>query len=127
LLAASLVAKCLSLFHSAKSKNKRQRTLLFSVVFVGMFLLGATMFVNLCYAHLLSTADYLLFKLEPNVVLGYSLFNPTPTVEHSLLMSIQYLGVAVVLSGLLWASRHALVRLFKRLRYPIATKEGYEG
>ncbi len=111
-LAASLIGKCLSLFQSAKSELKRQRRLLFSVVFVGVFLLGATMFVNLCYAHLLSTADYLLFKVEPNVVLGYSLFNPTPTGECSFLMGIQYLGFAVVLSGLAWAGRHTLIGLF---------------
>jgi 4-amino-4-deoxy-L-arabinose transferase-like glycosyltransferase len=116
LLVASLLGKCLSLFHSAKSELKRQRKLLLSAVFVGMFLLGATMFVNLSYAHLLSTADYLLFKVEPNVVLGYSLFNPTPTGEQSFLMGIQYLGFAVVLSGFLWAGRHELVGLVKRLR-----------
>jgi 4-amino-4-deoxy-L-arabinose transferase-like glycosyltransferase len=116
LLAASLLGKCLSLFHSAKSELKRQRRLVLSAVFVGMFLLGATMFVNLSYAHLLSTADYLLFKVEPNVVLGYSLFNPTPTGMHSLLMAIQYFGFAVVVSGFLWAGRHELVGLVKRLR-----------
>ena len=116
LLAASLVGKCLSLFRSAKLELKRQRRLVLSVVFVGLFLLGATLFVNLCYAHLLSTADYLLFKVEPNVVLGYSLFNPTPTGEQSFLMGIQYFGFAVVLSGLAWAGRHELVGLFQRLR-----------
>jgi 4-amino-4-deoxy-L-arabinose transferase-like glycosyltransferase len=116
LLAASLLGKCLSLFHSAKSELKRQRRLVLSAVFVGMFLLGGTMFVNLSYAHLLSVADYLLFKVEPNVVLGYSLFNPTPTGEQSFLMAIQYLGFAVVLSGFLWAGRHELVGLVKRLR-----------
>ena len=116
LLAASLVGKCLSLFHSAKSELKRQRRLVLSAVFVGLFLLGATMFVNLSYAHLLSMAYYLLFKVEPNVVLGYSLFNPTPTGEQSFLMGIQYLGFAVVVSGFLWAGRHELVGLVKRLR-----------
>jgi len=121
LLAASLVGKCISLFHSAKSKRKLHRTLLFSVVFVGMFLLGATAFFDLWYARLLSTADYLLFRVEPNVFLGYSLFNPTPTGEQSLLMVMHYLGFAVVLSGLVWASRPTLVGLFKRLRGPIAT------
>jgi 4-amino-4-deoxy-L-arabinose transferase-like glycosyltransferase len=116
LLAASLLGKCLSLFHLAKSELKRQRRLVLSAVFVGMFLLGATMYVNLSYAHLLSVADYLLFKVEPNVVLGYSLFNPAPTGEQSFLMGIQYLGFAVVVSGFLWAGRHELVGLVKRLR-----------
>jgi len=116
LLAASLVSKCLSLFNSAKSKRKLHRILFFSVVFVGLFLLVATILDNMWYASLLSTSDYLLFKVEPNIDLGYSLFNPTPTGEHSLLMNIQYLGFAVVLSGLVWASRHTLVGLFKLLR-----------
>jgi 4-amino-4-deoxy-L-arabinose transferase-like glycosyltransferase len=116
LLAASLLGKCLSLFHLAKSELKRQRRLVLSAVFVGMFLLGATMYVNLSYAHLLSVADYLLFKVEPNVVLGYSLFNPAPTGEQSFLMGIQYLGFAVVVSGFLWAGRHELFGLVKRLR-----------
>lgn len=122
LIAASLVGKCFSLFHSAKSKNKPRRILFFSVVFVGLFLLVATIFVNLLYAWMLSTSDYLLFKVEPNIALGYSLFNPTPTGEHSLLMNIQYLGFAVVLSGLVWASRDTLVGLFKS-RDQVETKD----
>jgi 4-amino-4-deoxy-L-arabinose transferase-like glycosyltransferase len=122
LIAASLVGKCLSLFHSAKSKRKPHRIVFFSVVFVGLFLLAATIFVNLLYAGMLSTSDYLLFRVEPNIDLGYSLFNPTPTGEQSPLMSIQYLGFAVVLSGLVWASRHTLVGLFKP-RGQIETKD----
>jgi len=125
LLAASLVGKCLSLFHSAKSKRKLHRTLFFSVVFVGLFFLGTTIFVDMWHAHLISTLKYLLFRVEPNMFLGYSLFNPTPTGEHSLLIAIQYLGFAVVLSGLVWSSRHTLVGLFKRLRDPIATKDAH--
>jgi 4-amino-4-deoxy-L-arabinose transferase-like glycosyltransferase len=122
LIAASLVGKSLSLFQSAKSKRKLRRVLFFSVVFVGLFLLVATIFVNMLYAGMLATSDYLLFKVEPNIDLGYSFFNPTPTGEHSLLMNIQYLGFAVVLSGLVWASRHTLVRLFKP-RGSIETKD----
>jgi hypothetical protein len=116
LLAASLVSKCLSLFNSAKSKRKLHRILFFSVVFVGLFLLVATILDNMWYASLLSTSDYLLFEVEPNVDVGYSLFNSTPTGEHSFLMNVQYLGFAFVLSGLVWASRHKLIGLFKLLR-----------
>src|SRR3989304_921132 len=126
LLAASLVGKCLSLFRSAKSKRKPYRILFFSVVFVGLFLLMATIFVNMWYASLLSTSDYLLFRVEPNIDLGYSLFNPTPTGGHSLLMNIQYLGFAIVLSGLVWESRHTLAGLFKLLRGGIETKNAQQ-
>jgi uncharacterized membrane protein len=122
LITASLVGKCLSLFHSAKSKRKPRRTLFFSVAFAGLFLLVATIVVNMWYANLLSTSDYLLFRVEPNMDLGYSLFNSTPTGEQSPLMVIQYFGFAVMLSGLLWASRHTLVGLFKP-RGEIETKD----
>jgi len=115
LLAASLVGKCFSLFNSAKKTRKLQKTLYFSVAFVGLFLLGATIVVNICYSNLLSKADYLLFRVAPNEVLGYSLFNPTPIVENSFLMVFQYLGFSVVLSGLIWAGRHTLVEFSKRL------------
>jgi len=116
LLAASLLGKCLSMFRSAKTMRKTQKILRFSVVFVGLFLLGATIVVNICYSTLLSKADYLLFRVAPNEVLGYSLFNPTPIVENSLLIAFQYLGFSIVLSGLIWASRHTLVEFSKRIR-----------
>lgn len=115
LLAASLVSKNLLLFHSAKTKRKLLKTTYFSAIFIGLFLLGSTILVNICYSHLLSKADYLLFRVEPSEVLGYSLFNPTPTGEHSLYMFLQYLGFFVVLSGFLWASRHKIAELTKRL------------
>lgn len=123
LIAASLVSKSLSLFQSAKSKRKLQRIFLFSVVFAGLFLLFTTLVVNILYANLLSTSDYLLFRMEQNVDVGYSLFNPTPIDAHSSLMTLQYLGFAVVLSGLVWASRHTFVSLLRRLHNGIETED----
>lgn len=125
LLTASLVGKCLSLFHSAKQKRKLYRTLFLSAVFAGLFLLGATAFFDVGYAHLLATEEYLLFRVAPNVFFGYTLFNPAPAGENILLRVIQYLGFAVVLSGLAWASRHTLVGLFKRLRGTIGTEDAH--
>jgi hypothetical protein len=116
LIAASLVGKCHSLFHLAKSGTKLHRILFFSAVFVGLFLLVETIVVDFYYVRLLSTVIYLLFRVEPNIVLGYSLFNFTPTGEQSLLMIVQYLGFAVVLSGLVWTCRHTIIGLFRRLR-----------
>ena len=122
LLAASLVSKCLSLFHSAKSKRKLNKLLFSSAALIGLFLLAASIFVNMYYAHLFSTSNYLLFRVEMGKELGYSLFNPTPINNDSPLMNIQYLGFAFVLSGLVWASRHKLVEPFKSLRRWIESK-----
>jgi 4-amino-4-deoxy-L-arabinose transferase-like glycosyltransferase len=123
LLAASLASKCLSLFHSARSKRKLNKLLFFSAALIGLFLLAASIFVNMYYAHLFSTSNYLLFRVEMGKNVGYSLFNPTPIATDSPLMNIQYLGFAFVLSGLVWASRHKLGGLLKLVRRWIETKE----
>jgi hypothetical protein len=122
LLAASLASKCLSLFHSARSKRKLNKLLFFSAALVGLFLLAASIFANMYNAHLFSTSDHFLFKVEMDKNVGYSFSNPTPIATDSPLMNIQYLGFAFVLSGLVWASRHKLVELFKSLRRWIELK-----
>lgn len=129
LLAASLVGKCLLLFNSAKSKEKRNK-LLFSVALVGMVLLAASMFLNMNFVHQYSTWDHWLFKVERNQNIGYSFINSSPIGENSLLMGVQYLGFAFTLSGLAWTSRHKLggflygllYKLYERVRLWIETK-----
>jgi len=113
LLAASLAGKCLLLFNSAKSNRKRNKLSFFSVALVGLSLLAASIFVSMFFANFLSRWNYLLFRVEMDKNVGYSLFNPTPIGENSLLMGVQYLGFAFVLSGLVWASRHKLLGLLK--------------
>jgi hypothetical protein len=104
------------LFKSAKSKVKLNRLLFVLAALAGLFLLGASILFNMYYAHMFSTWDYLLFRVERNINLGYSLFNPSPIGKYSLLMSLQYLGFAFVLSGLVWASRHKLGFLLRLAR-----------
>ena len=116
LLAASLAGKSLSLFKSAKSKVKLNRLLFVLAALAGLILLGASILFNMYYAHMFSTWDYLLFRVERNINLGYSLFNPSPIGTYSFLMGIQYLGFAFVLSGLVWASRHKLGFLLRLAR-----------
>jgi hypothetical protein len=104
LLAASLAGKSLSLFKSAKSRRKLNKLPFFLAALAGLVLL---------VAHAFSTWDYLLFRVERNVNLGYSLFNLSPIGTYSFLMGLQYLGFAFVLSGLVWASRHKLSFLLR--------------
>ena len=113
LLAAALPSKCFLLFNSAKSKRKRNRLLFFSVALVGLFLLAISIFVNIFFANFISRWDYLLFRVEMDKNFGYSLFNPKPIDKNDPLMVIQYLGFALVLSGLVWACRHKIGRLLK--------------
>jgi hypothetical protein len=122
LLAASLAVKCSSLFNSVKSKEK-MGSLIFSVASVGLVLLVVSMFLNMAYVHEFSTSDHLLFRVERDRTVGYSFVNSSPLDENSLLMNIQYLGFAFVLSGLVWAGRHKLGGLLKHVRRWIETKE----
>ena len=114
LLAASLISKCISLFNFNKTK-KRLSKLSFSIIAsAGLFLAVAAIFYNMRYVHLFSTSDYLLFRVEPNINVGYSLFNSSPIGTNSLMMGVQYLGFAIALSGLFWISRHKISSLLKR-------------
>jgi 4-amino-4-deoxy-L-arabinose transferase-like glycosyltransferase len=105
LLAASLITKSISLLKNNWKKKKLNRIIFFFVGLTGLFLVAASILYNMSYVHLFSTWNYLLFRVEPNINLGYSLFNDTPIGPNGLLMSVQYLGYAFLLSGLLWISR----------------------
>jgi len=107
LLAASLAPKILSMLKSAKL-DLNLKKLKFSVGLLGLTLLAASLAFNFLYIHNLSTANYLLFRVEPNVNLGYSLFDPKSQSALSLLTVTQYLGFAIALSGLGWAGRKKL-------------------
>lgn len=73
--------------------------------------------------NVLSTRDYLQYRVEPQVDYGYALLNPAPITAASPLMVLQYLGFAVVLSGLLWANKDVLKRLSKCTEDFSASKE----
>lgn len=113
LIAASLVGKCLSLINLTKFKARLNRKLVFSVVITGVFLLVAVVFSSISSAFWLSSSDYLLFKVTLDQAVGYSLFKDAPISQGSLLIGLQYVGLLVLLSGLLWSSRHGLYGFFK--------------
>ena len=105
LLAASLIKKTLVLFPSAKSK-KINKVLSF-VALAGLVLLTIAMFLNMNYMHTKSTWDHILFKVEIERNVGYSLVNLSPTIESSALMGVQYLGFALIVLGLVLAIAQA--------------------
>ena len=113
LLAASLITKNISLINLNKGKKKLNKIPYFFVALACFILVGAAISYNMNYVHLFSTWNYLLFKVEPHVNLGYSLFNDAPIGVTSLLMSVQYFGYAFLLSGLVWVSRHRISSLIK--------------
>ncbi len=118
LLAASLVGKGISLFNSLKSKGKLNKLLFFFVALGGLGLVAAAIFSNIYYTHQFSTLSYLIFRVEPGKNVGYSLTNTNP-IGNSPLIAIQYFGFAIVLSGLMWASRHKLYDYFNTSRHEL--------
>jgi 4-amino-4-deoxy-L-arabinose transferase-like glycosyltransferase len=108
LLAASLVTKSISLLNIAKLKRKTLKIAVSTVALAGLALVAAGLLYNMNFDHLISSADFMIFKVEPNVNLGYSLFNYAPIKENSLLMYAQYLGLAVALSEVVWVSHRRL-------------------
>jgi hypothetical protein len=113
LLAASLSAKSVSMFRAAKSTVQPKKLLLYLAILAAVILLVASLISSMYYTNALSTRDYLQYRVEPQVDYGYALLNPSPITAGSPLMAIQYFGFAVVLSGLLFASKHNLKWLFK--------------
>jgi len=104
LLAASLVSKFILLLNTDKSKEKLLRRL-FYLALGGLLLLAISMFLNMNYVNQFSTSDHLLFKVEIDKNIGYSLVNSTPIGKASPLANIQYAGFAFVLFGFIWAVR----------------------
>jgi hypothetical protein len=123
LIAASLVAKSLSLVNFDKLKTKLNRAVIVSVVAASIALIAATILASFSSAHQLALSDYLLFKARLDQDVGYSLFNHTPPSQTSLLIAVQYVGFIVVLSGLLWMGRHKLAVAFKPKRCWIEAKK----
>jgi 4-amino-4-deoxy-L-arabinose transferase-like glycosyltransferase len=113
LLTASLGAKSLAMFKAAKSTQRPRKLLVYSVAAAAMILLAASLISSMYYTNAISPRDYLQFRVEENVDYGYALLNPTPTVDGSPLMILQYYGFAMVLFGLLYAGRYRLMRLIK--------------
>ncbi len=118
LVAGSLAGKSLSLLNTAKLKTKLNRKLILPIVAVGVSLLAATLWVSINSAHYLSTSGFLLFKVTMDQSVGYSLFNYTLNSQSSLLISLQYVGFLVLLSGLLWFSRYKLHDFFNAVLKP---------
>jgi 4-amino-4-deoxy-L-arabinose transferase-like glycosyltransferase len=108
LLAASLTSKSIILFNSAKTKIKSRKIFNYSIALSGLILVPASIIYNMRFVNLFSNANYLIFRVQPGINVGYSLFNSAPTDGNSVLMSIQFAGFALALSGLFWISRHKI-------------------
>jgi 4-amino-4-deoxy-L-arabinose transferase-like glycosyltransferase len=115
LIAASMASKSIILLNSAKSKLKIKKILYYSFALAGLVLVPASILYNMHFVNLFSNADYLIFKVQLGVNVGYSIFNSFPTSGNYLQTIIQFAGFGLGLSGLFWISRSKLWEFLKLL------------
>ena len=108
LLAAALLSKTQSSFLTLK-KNLKINWLFFGIACAGAFLVAVAFFTNFFKAISFGQLNYLVFTVEGSV--GYSFFNSAQIVGTSSLVYVQYVGLAIVLSGLLWMAKEKLKAL----------------
>jgi 4-amino-4-deoxy-L-arabinose transferase-like glycosyltransferase len=108
LLGGSLVSKSHSLFSFSKETERLKKTAFILAGSVGVTLAVFALIYNMRYVNIFTTGEFLIFRVEPTVNYGYSLFNFTPITENSPLMIGQYVGFILAASGLLWLSKNRL-------------------
>jgi len=117
LIAASIAVKCASIINSAKLNFRFKKTTYLAIIIVGFFLPMAAILSNIYSAHELSITGFIVFRVEPNKLLGYSFDNIHAITLNSPLMYVQYLGFGFVLSALAYSCRYfitSLIRVFPR-------------
>jgi hypothetical protein len=113
-LAASLTGKSLLLLSRAKAQNKKWVTRGTVVGIVGLMLIAGTIYFSMQTTNLFSSREYFIFRVEPGVDAGYSLFDVAPLVPGNALVWVQFTGFAVTLTGLLWIGKDRLSWIGRR-------------
>lgn len=106
LLVASLILKSKILIKMGKN--------FFVFGFLGIGLLMTSILADFVTARQLSIASYLIFRVQPNIDVGYSFFVKQPLSSSSPLVWIQLLGFLFVTLGLFWKPSFSI----KSLRSP---------
>jgi hypothetical protein len=82
-------------------------------------LVAMTLLANMVTAQKLSTASYLIFRVQPNIDFGYAFHVDSPISQNNIFFTVQFLGFLVLLSGLLWLGRKYIVSFFGHLFRPM--------
>lgn len=122
LAAASLATKSLTLLKSSKQSPKVWRILLLGISIIGIVLLVTPIVANIYTTRQLTTASFLIFRVEPNQDIGYSFHITEPLSQNDPLLSLQFIGFMIVISGILWASKHFIAEHIRPLWHYIREK-----
>ncbi len=108
LIAASLLGKFQITFYEKIKPNHSMLVLV--VALAGSVLLVATIFLNMYYAASILKQDTIVFQVEGDT--AYSFVNSAAT-QAAGLVYVQYLGLALVVSGLIWAVKGKAMAFLK--------------
>jgi 4-amino-4-deoxy-L-arabinose transferase-like glycosyltransferase len=122
LVAASLANKSVLLLKSAGKSGQLKKIFVSGFGVIGFFLLVTPIIANMNTARQLTTTSFLLFQVTPNQEVGYAFHVLFPISQDNPLLTVQFLGFLIVLSGLLWASRHFIVESLRPMRRSITEK-----
>ncbi len=114
LLAASLVRNSLTLTGAAKNSSRLKKVGAWLVGAAGLVLVTGALCSNMHYITLVSTVDFMIFRVQPMVNVGYSFFIAHPDTYGSTMMFVQYAGFGLAWTGLFWLSRNRLKSVLTR-------------
>lgn len=109
LIAASLVVKGASLWNSAKSSMRNQKAFIIGSAVFGLALILSAIFLGIYNAHELSHTEFIIFNVQPGMLLGYSFDNTYTITDSNPAMYLQYLGFILIGSGLIYSSKGFIV------------------
>ena len=116
LIAGSIVTKSMSLLTQAKAMARKQKVAFSFTGILGLVLVATTLISLMSDARTLATAYYLIFRVQPNLDVGYSFYIADPLSPSDPLIVVEFIGFIVVLTGLIWASRLYVVSTFRAIR-----------
>ena len=101
-LQRSILSKSHELFMTLKDKINLN-WMFFGIACTGAIFVAVAIFTNFYKAIGYGQLNYLVFTVEGSV--GYSFFNSKQIIGANGLVYVQYIGFAMVLSGLMWIAK----------------------
>jgi hypothetical protein len=108
LLTASLSVKSVAILRTSQLQHGLRKAVFRAVGFLGVLLLPLALLVNVYSVHLLSMVRFVVFRVTPDQLLGYSFDNFNPVPANSPLMYVQFAGFILILCSLLYWIRDLL-------------------
>jgi 4-amino-4-deoxy-L-arabinose transferase-like glycosyltransferase len=115
LVAASIVMKSSKLLKSASYFSKTKKILFTIVGIIGLLLTVTSLLLGIYDAHELSQIRFVIFSVQPGVLLGYSFDNFYTITEGNSVMYIQYAGFLLILSALFYSNKDSIIKSWYRL------------